>query len=150
MNLLSNTFAPINGITSVVTGKRGSLGGIVGGKGCPAKGKCIGCTAFCCANGEESLKFITKANLGEAGFSMVMAIIPIFITLCAAMPGVGTAAGVMVGAAIAVDQYVLKPLVDWANFSMNKDTQQKFAIAQGEKHMRAVANMIVAFLQTRI
>ena len=150
MNLLSNTFAPINGITSAFNGKQGSLGGVVGGKGCPAKGKCVGCTPFCCVNGEEVAKFITKANLGEAGFNMVMAIIPIIVTLSGALPVVGTAAGVAVGAAIAIDQYILKPLVDWVNFSMNKNSQAAYAKKATESNLYMLSNQLQAMLQTRL
>ena len=144
MNLLSNTFAPINGITSAFNGKHDSLGGVVGGKGCPAKGKCIGCTAFCCANGEESQLNIKNVNDGSSLYQGVIAAISVLLSAC--FPPLGLA----FTAAMAVEEYVLKPCVNYINSAMNKGTQAAFAVAQGERHMRAAVNMIVAMLQTRI
>ena len=144
MNLLSNTFAPINGITSAFNGKQGSLGGVVGGKGCPAKGKCVGCTAFCCVDGVESQLYVTNTNDGSSLYQGVIAAISVLLTAC--FPPLGLA----FSAAMAVEEYVLKPCVNYINFAMNKGTQAAFAVVQGERHMRAAVNMIVAMLQTRM
>ncbi|MEI7727522.1 MAG: hypothetical protein WCK09_20605 [Bacteroidota bacterium] len=144
MNLIDKTLSPINGISAIINGGRGSLGAVVSDKGCPPKGQCKGCTPFCCINGQESQLYITKANLGEAGYKIAVAALIVIATAC--FPPAGIALGVV----MAIEEYVLKPFVDWVNFGLNKKTQKEYAIKQGERHVRLAVNQVLAFLQTRL
>ncbi len=118
----------------------GSLGSTAD-RGCPPKGQCKGCTPFCCADGEESQSYVKKVSAGEVGYDAAIAAVALIVTCV--MP----VAGVMFTAALAIEQYVLKPFVDWINFGMNKKTQKAYAIKQSEQRVKSALNYITAMLQ---
>jgi len=148
MNLINSTLQPINSIVSGLSTGYDGLGSTQD-KGCPETGKCAGCTPFCCADGGESRLYITQKNLGATGYAAAIAIAAVLASACGT-PLLGLASGLAFTIGMSVENYVLKPVVDWINFSMNKSTQQAYAIQQSESRSKAVANMITASLQTRM